>query len=127
MSSSPNCYLVPIHATHHVVGLLSIAFPESASMPDSSGIALITAISKLCALALQYEQQTTERDLLMTARIFLNEQLEQVNKMQSDFISVVSHDFRTSLTIIEGFSGLLRSEDISSEEVKDYANDIYTD
>ena len=127
MSSSPNCYLVPIYATHHVIGLLSIAFPESSSMPDSSGIALITAISKLCALALQYEQQTTERDLLMTARIFLNEQLEQVNKMQSDFISVVSHEFRTSLTTIEGFSDLLRSEDHPSEDVKEYARDIYTD
>ena len=127
MNSSPNCYLVPIHVTHHIIGLLSIAFPESASMPDSSSIALITAISKLCALALQYEQQTTERDLLMTARIFLNEQLEQVNKMQSDFISVVSHEFRTSLTTIEGFSDLLRSEDHPSEDVKEYAKDIYTD
>jgi len=127
MSSSPNCHLVPIHVAHHLIGLLGIVFPESAPLPDSGGVALITAISKLCSLALQYEQQTTERDQLMAAKIFLNEQLEQVNKMQSDFISVVSHEFRTSLTTIEGFSDLLRSEDYSSEEVKDYANDMYID
>lgn len=88
---------------------------------------MITAISKLCALALQYEQQTLERDLLMTAKILLNEQMQQVNKMQCDFIAVVSHEFRTALTTIEGFSDLLRSEDFSAEEVKNYANDIYTD
>ena len=118
---------MPIQVDQHLIGLLGIAFPESASLPDAGGVALITAISKLCSLALQYEQQTTERDLLMAAKIFLNEQLEQVNKMQSDFISVVSHEFRTSLTTIEGFSNLLRSEDYPGEEVKDYANDIYTD
>ena len=126
-SSEQNWHLVPIHVAHRLIGLLTIAFPESAHLPASGGVALITAISKLCSLVLQYEQQTTERDQLMTAKIFLNEQLEQVNKMQSDFISVVSHEFRTSLTTIEGFSDLLRSENYPSEEVKDYSNDIYTD
>jgi len=127
MNSSSNCYLVPIYVTHHLIGLLGIVFPESASLPNSGSVALITAISKLCALALQYEQQTTEQDQLMASKIFLNEQLEQVNKMQSDFISVVSHEFRTPLTTIEGFSDLLRSEDYPGEEVRGYANDIYTD
>jgi signal transduction histidine kinase/PAS domain-containing protein len=127
ISSTPNCHIMPIHVTHHLIGLLSIVFPENASLPNSGSVALIIAISKLCSLALQYEQQTTERDQLMAAKIFLNEQLEQVNKMQSDFISVVSHEFRTSLTTIEGFSDLLRSEDYPGEEVKGYANDIYTD
>ena len=127
LSPSSHCHLVPIQVDQRLIGLLSIVFPESASRHNSGGVALIAAIRKLCALTLQYEQQTTERDQLMAARIFLNEQLEQVNKMQSDFISVVSHEFRTALTTIEGFSDLLRSEDYSSEEVKDSANDIYTD
>jgi PAS domain S-box-containing protein len=127
LSSSPNCHLVPIYVTHHLIGLLGIVFPEHASLPNSGGTALLTAISKLCSLALQYEQQNIERDQLMAAKIFLNEQLEQVNKMQSDFISVVSHEFRTALTTIEGFSDLLRSENYPGEEVKSYANDIYTD
>jgi signal transduction histidine kinase/PAS domain-containing protein len=127
LNSSPNCHLVPIHVNHNLIGLLGIVFPESPSIPNSGSVTLITAISKLCALALQYEQQTVERDLLMAAKILLNEQLELVNKMQGDFISVVSHEFRTSLTTIEGFSDLLRSEDYPGEEVKDYANDIYTD
>ncbi|MBA2392185.1 MAG: GAF domain-containing protein [Ktedonobacteraceae bacterium] len=127
LSSAPNCYLVPIHITHHLIGLLGIVFPDGASLSNSGGVALITAIGKLCALALQYEQQTIERDQVMAARVFLNEQLEQVNKMQSDFISVVSHEFRTALTTIEGFSTLLRDEEYPSNDVKEYANDIYID
>ena len=127
LSSSSNFYLVPIYVTHHLIGLFGIMFPEKTSLRNLGGLSLISTISKLCALVLQYEQQTTEQDQLSAAKILLNEQLEQANKMQGDFISVVSHEFRTSLTSIEGFSTLLRSEDFSAEEVKDYANDIYID
>jgi PAS domain S-box-containing protein len=56
-----------------------------------------------------------------------NERLEQMNRVQSDFISIVSHEFRTTLTGIQGFSELLCGEDFSPEEVRDYAGDIYSD
>ncbi|MBV9616641.1 MAG: PAS domain S-box protein [Ktedonobacteraceae bacterium] len=56
-----------------------------------------------------------------------NARLEQVNKVQSDFIAIVSHEFRTTLTGIQGFSELLRDEDFDVAEVKEYANDINTD
>lgn len=56
-----------------------------------------------------------------------NTRLEQVNKVQSDFIAIVSHEFRTTLTGIQGFSELLRDEDFNVAEVKEYANDINVD
>ncbi len=56
-----------------------------------------------------------------------NARLEQVNKVQSDFIAIVSHEFRTTLTGIQGFSELLRDEDFNVTEVKEYANDINVD
>lgn len=57
----------------------------------------------------------------------LNKQLAQVNKTQSDFISIVSHEFRTTLTSILGFSELLSKEDFTPGEIKDYTKDINTD
>ncbi len=57
----------------------------------------------------------------------VNAHLEQVNKMQSDFITIVGHEFRTTLTSIQGFSELLRDEDFNITEVKEYANDINVD
>src|SRR5438105_1515897 len=50
-----------------------------------------------------------------------NEQLTYVNNMQSDFVSIVSHEFRSTLTSIQGFSELMHNEDFSFEEIKEYA------
>jgi signal transduction histidine kinase len=53
--------------------------------------------------------------------------LRKLNKSKSDFVSVVSHEFRTPLTGIQGFSEMIRDEDLSTDEVKDFANDINKD
>ncbi|HEV2663258.1 MAG TPA: hybrid sensor histidine kinase/response regulator, partial [Ktedonobacteraceae bacterium] len=57
----------------------------------------------------------------------INEELAQKNQLQKDFVSVVSHEFRTTLTGIQGFSELLYTHDFSSAMVKDYALDIHKD
>jgi signal transduction histidine kinase len=55
------------------------------------------------------------------------EQLEQLNSAKSDFVSIVSHEFRTPLTGIQGFSELMRDEDLTVAEMKEYAGDINKD
>jgi signal transduction histidine kinase len=55
------------------------------------------------------------------------EQLEKLNSAKSNFVSIVSHEFRTPLTGIQGFSELMRDEDLSLVEMKEYAGDINTD
>ncbi|MCA1682870.1 MAG: GAF domain-containing protein [Actinobacteria bacterium] len=55
------------------------------------------------------------------------EQLERLNAAKSDFVSIVSHEFRTPLTGIQGFSELIRDEDLTVAEMKEYAGDINTD
>ena len=55
------------------------------------------------------------------------EQLAEANQTQRNFISLVGHEFRTTLTSIQGFSELLRDEDFNVREVKEYADDIYQD
>jgi PAS domain S-box-containing protein len=54
-------------------------------------------------------------------------ELERLSHLKSEFVSVVSHEFRTALTGIQGFSELLRDEDMGPEEVKDLAGDINVD
>jgi PAS domain S-box-containing protein len=53
--------------------------------------------------------------------------LLQLNQAQRNFISVISHEFRATLTSIQGFSALMRDEDFDHVETKEYANDIHTD
>jgi two-component system sensor histidine kinase VicK len=56
-----------------------------------------------------------------------NEELERINKVRRDFVSVVSHEFRTALTGIQGFSQMMRDEDFGVEEMREMSSDIYED
>jgi PAS domain S-box-containing protein len=73
------------------------------------------------ALLLIFEQQAR------ATQVAANEQLQHVNELQKNFISTMSHEFRTTLTGIMGFSNLLQEQEWSSEDVKDYATTINTD
>jgi signal transduction histidine kinase len=55
------------------------------------------------------------------------EQLERLNRAKSEFVSIVSHEFRTPLTGIQGFSEMMRDEQLSVEEMREYAGDINND
>jgi len=57
----------------------------------------------------------------------MNSELRSMNQQQSNFIAVVSHEFRTALSGIQGFSELLSEQEWSPQEVKEYATDITTD
>ncbi|HKV87770.1 MAG TPA: PAS domain-containing sensor histidine kinase [Candidatus Dormibacteraeota bacterium] len=53
--------------------------------------------------------------------------LERLNELKSEFVSLVSHEFRTALVGIQGFSEMIRDEDVSVAEAKGYAADINSD
>jgi two-component system sensor histidine kinase/response regulator len=56
------------------------------------------------------------------------EVLERLNKVKSQFLTTVSHEFRTALVGIQGFSEFIRdAETLEVDEVKEFANDIYDD
>jgi len=56
-------------------------------------------------------------------------QAEKANRAKSEFLATMSHEFRTPLNAILGFSEMLRAEyfgPIGVDTYKDYANDIHT-
>ena len=53
--------------------------------------------------------------------------LERLNQLKSEFVRMVSHEFRTALTGIQGFSEMIRDQDVDREDVKQFANDIFND
>ena len=50
--------------------------------------------------------------------------LERLNTLKSEFVSMVSHEFRTALVGIQGFSELIRDEELERAETKELAGDI---
>ncbi|HEV2477692.1 MAG TPA: PAS domain-containing sensor histidine kinase [Candidatus Dormibacteraeota bacterium] len=54
-------------------------------------------------------------------------QLEKLNRLKSEFVSMVSHEFRTALVGIQGFSELIRDQEMEASEMKTLAGEIYDD
>jgi PAS domain S-box-containing protein len=53
--------------------------------------------------------------------------LERLSQLKSEFVSMVSHEFRTALVGIQGFSEILMTERNSPEDVTSLASDIFGD
>jgi signal transduction histidine kinase len=53
--------------------------------------------------------------------------LERLSQLKSEFVSLVSHEFRTALVGIQGFSEMIRDQDLSPAEARAFAGDINND
>ena len=53
--------------------------------------------------------------------------IEQLSRLRGEFIAIVSHEFRTPLTGIQGFSEMMRDDELTIPEMREYAGDINKD
>ncbi|MCD8372720.1 MAG: HAMP domain-containing histidine kinase [Clostridia bacterium] len=51
----------------------------------------------------------------------MTKELRSIEVIQTDFISNVSHEFKTPITAVEGYTAMLASDDLSKEERAEYA------
>ncbi len=119
--------IAPVYVGSSLAGILYMDYDKDIPTYTEEENALIVTMTKLCALALEREQKQAELKKLLSTLQATNEQLEQANKVQRDFVSIVSHEFRTTLTGIQGFSELMRDDVLNEAEVKEFATDINTD
>ncbi len=104
-----------------------IVHTREARVFTQDDIYFLQAVANVLTAAI--ERKRTEAQLAQALQSLqaANEQLEHSNKAQNDFVSIISHEFRSTLTGIQGFSELIRDEDFSAREIREYANDINTD
>ena len=76
---------------------------------------------RLSAEVAAREATQTEMAAALAAQRTAYRELERLNRTKSEFVTVVSHEFRTPLTSIQGFADLIRDEDLTEDEVKDFA------
>lgn len=82
---------------------------------------------------LMIEDVTTGRETsdklaeALEAQRAANANLERLDQTKTEFLSIVSHEFRTALTGIQGFSELIRDGGLESDEVRAYGGYIFND
>jgi signal transduction histidine kinase len=95
------------------------------SIPDSSG--------RPEHLLVMIEDVTTVRETsdqlaeALESQRNANANLEKLDRTKTEFLSIVSHEFRTALTGIQGFSELIRDGGLESDEVRAYGGYIFND
>ncbi|MEG2411448.1 MAG: HAMP domain-containing sensor histidine kinase [Clostridium sp.] len=57
----------------------------------------------------------------------MSEELNHKNTLQKEFIANVSHDFKTPLAIIRGYSEAIKDGLVTENDAKEYSNDIITE
>ena len=73
-----------------------------------------------------FDDVTARREAEETAVANLA-QLEQLNRLKSEFVYAVSHEFRTGLVGIQGFSELISDQETAPSEGRALAHEINTD
>lgn len=86
-----------------------------------------TQNQSLVILAKEVAARKRESQQALEALQQVNTQLAHANQVQSNFVATVSHEFRTALTSIQGFSEVLCEEACSQEEIQEYAGDIFAE
>src|SRR5207237_9392588 len=76
---------------------------------------------QFCVVVLE---DVDERRRVDAAMEEIHARLDSLNRAKSALVSGVSHEFRTALTGIQGFSELLRDSDMKADEVRELAADI---
>ena len=95
------------------------------SIPDSSGRPehVLVMVEDVTAV-----RETSDKlGEALEAQRDANANLEKIDHTKSEFLSIVSHEFRTALTGIQGFSELIRDGGLEADEVRAYGGYIFND
>jgi PAS domain S-box-containing protein len=95
------------------------------SIPDASGRPehLLVMIEDVTAVRETSDQLNEALESQRNA----NANLEKIDRTKTEFLSIVSHEFRTALTGIQGFSELIRDGGLETDEVRAYGGYIFND
>lgn len=102
----PNFITIPIRSKGKILGTLTLL--DRTSQPFiQQDLGLLVAIGNQIGVAVE--------------NIRLYEETKKVDQLKSDFVSKVSHEFRTPLTSIKGFIEILLSyQDIAAEKQQEF-------
>ena len=110
----------PVRVGGRLAGALSFSHIDRPREWSADDVRLIESVAQELRVAIAAAEAYGQQRKAVS-------ELERLNRAKSDFVSIVSHEFRTPLTGIQGFSEMMRSEDLSLDEMREYAGDINKD
>jgi signal transduction histidine kinase len=116
LGTARTVYAVPLVSQDVLIGALVVGDDDpNAIAPDQAR--LIHGLSRFLAGAMHNGMLVTE-----VAQRASREATQ--SRAKSEFLSMVAHEFRTPLASIQGFSEMIRDEDLSADELHEAAEDI---
>ena len=86
---------------------------------------ILDEASQLVVYSRQLEEKSKQLEAATAELTAANERLKELDKMKDDFVSTVSHEFRTPLTSIRSFSEIVHDNpDLGVEQRKEFLNII---
>ncbi len=120
---------VPVKRTDQVVAVLNIESPKLNNF-NNEDLRLVETLAMHISSALRRLNRTEELEKLVEERtkelIKLNQQLQEFDKLKTNFIRTATHELRTPLTSIMGYLELVDEETIRDvpNEAKQYLDVI---
>jgi PAS domain S-box-containing protein len=117
---------VPLIVNTRVIGVVHVGMKQKHNFTEQD-VQMLQRVAERLALAIEHASLYEEAQRARQALQEHSRLLEEMYQQQANFIAIVSHEFRTSLTGIQGFSELLSTEQLAPEEVQDFSSDIHED
>jgi signal transduction histidine kinase len=103
---------VPMRSRNRIIGVLEGVNKRQGAWTDDDGYYL-SVLAAQAAVAIEGAQLVTQLQLA-------NEELNQLDKLKSDFIAIASHELRTPLGVILGYASFL--QDTVDPQVREHAS-----
>ncbi len=103
--STRSCYCLPLSTADETIGVLELGNVRQPDRFVQTELPFLTAVTRLMASAVEGAQR---RKALQDG-----ETIEEANRLKTELVSTLSHEMRTPLTSIKGYSTALLMEEVS--------------
>lgn len=105
--------LVPVKTADRVLGILALG-PKATGEPfRRSDLELLGTLGEQTALTLRNAQRFSSLSSVNMGIAQLNEELRRLDEAKSNFLTIASHELKTPLTLIQGYTNILTTLPLS--------------
>src|SRR5262249_8495944 len=110
--------VVPISVKGRILGVLVTSSAHPGRQFTQADLRLAMALADRAALAIENSRLYTQERRLRQELENLNQEVQEANRLKTEFVTAVTHELRSPLTSIAGYLDLLLEEDREGAEAR---------